>query len=93
MGPQVGELDSCSTVMFFDKLNSHLFIEREPLLGIGGVVWIVAIHGTGLVEANASHKGRAAKRSELDVVVRHLMTPVPLTHGLPTHEMTRRLYR
>ncbi len=57
MDLQVGQLDSCSTVMFFDDLNSHLFIEREPLLGIGCVVWVVAIHGAGLVGVNVELTG------------------------------------
>jgi len=49
MGLQVGQLDSSRAVMCFDEPDSRLFIERKPLLGVGGVVWVVAIHDAGFV--------------------------------------------
>lgn len=52
MGRQVGLLDSFGTVVPFNELNSDLFVEREPLLRIGGVVWVVAIHRIELVWFN-----------------------------------------
>jgi len=54
MSLQVGQLDLGSAVVFLNKPNAGLFIERKPLLGNWGVIWIVAFHGASFTGAKIS---------------------------------------
>ncbi len=52
VGRQIGQLDVGNAMVFFRKVDSFLFIEREPLFWVRCVVRVVMIHCIDLVRAN-----------------------------------------
>ena len=55
---QVWQFDSRHAMVFFRELDPHLFVECEPLCGVGRMLGIVAIHSAGLLAANVKGKRR-----------------------------------
>ena len=49
MGRKVGQLDARHAVVRFHQQDSFLFVKREPLLGVGCVVRVIAIQRTVLL--------------------------------------------
>src|SRR5258706_8323007 len=58
---QIWQFDSRQAMVLFREFNSYLFVESEPLRGIGWMLGVVTIQSTDLLAANGRVQRRAGR--------------------------------